>query len=99
MKLYLISQKVNNDYDTYDSAVVVAKDEEEAKKIHPDGDTFDYKEHERSSQLEEDNTQYEKADQPYGTWARKKYVQVEYLGEADEKYKEPKVICSSFNAG
>lgn len=37
MNIYLISQEVNNDYDTYDSAVVCAKDEDNAKAIHPDG--------------------------------------------------------------
>lgn len=36
MKLYLISQNENIDYDTYDSAVVAAHNEEEASKIHPD---------------------------------------------------------------
>ena len=35
MNLYLISQDVNNNYDTYDSAVVQAKSEEEARKIYP----------------------------------------------------------------
>ena len=30
MKLYLIYQNYNNQYDTYDSAVVAAKNEEEA---------------------------------------------------------------------
>ena len=35
MKLYLITQEINNDYDTYDSFVVVAEDEESAKTVHP----------------------------------------------------------------
>ena len=35
MKLYKIWQEVNNDYDTYDSAIVCAENEEEAKAIHP----------------------------------------------------------------
>jgi len=35
MKLFLISQEQNNDYDTYDSAVVVAPDEETARQIDP----------------------------------------------------------------
>ena len=39
MNLYLIYQKVNANYDTYDSAVVAAASEEEAKWIHPE----DYK--------------------------------------------------------
>jgi len=34
MKLYLISQTVNDDYDTYDSFVVCASDEDDAKIIH-----------------------------------------------------------------
>lgn len=35
MNLYLISQDKNNDYDTYDSAVVAAKSPQDAKEIHP----------------------------------------------------------------
>lgn len=35
MKLYLISQSENNDYDTYDSAVVAAESPEDARTIHP----------------------------------------------------------------
>ena len=35
MKIYLISQTANNDYDTYDSAVVYAPDEETARNTHP----------------------------------------------------------------
>lgn len=37
MKLYLISQKENDDYDTYDSAVVCAPDEETARNMNPAG--------------------------------------------------------------
>lgn len=35
MKLWLISQNKNDDYDVYDSAVVAANTKEEAKNIHP----------------------------------------------------------------
>jgi len=35
MNLYLLSQEINNDYDTFDSVVVAAETEEEAKMIHP----------------------------------------------------------------
>ena len=35
MKLFLISQTENDDYDTYDSAVVCAQDEDEARNIQP----------------------------------------------------------------
>ena len=37
MKLWIISQDVNNDYDTFDSAVVAAETEEEARNINPAG--------------------------------------------------------------
>ena len=37
MNLYLIWQDENNDYDTYDSAIVCAKNGDEAVKIHPSG--------------------------------------------------------------
>ena len=35
MKLYKISQTVNNGYDTYDSAIVCAKSEDVARHTHP----------------------------------------------------------------
>ncbi len=35
MKLWLISQSVNRNYDTYDSAVVAAETEEAARLTHP----------------------------------------------------------------
>jgi hypothetical protein len=35
MKLYRISQDENNHYDTFDSAVVCAADEEAARMTHP----------------------------------------------------------------
>lgn len=35
MNIYHISQNQNNDYDTFDSAVVCAPDEETARNMHP----------------------------------------------------------------
>jgi hypothetical protein len=35
MKLFQLWQTVNNDYDTYDSAIVAAESEEIAKQMHP----------------------------------------------------------------
>lgn len=37
MNLYLISQNVNNEYDTYSSAVVTAPDLSSARNMHPRG--------------------------------------------------------------
>lgn len=39
MNLYLISQDVNNSYDTYDSAVVAAPNEDIARRMLPDENT------------------------------------------------------------
>ena len=36
MKIYKLSQDINNDYDTYDSCVVIAENKIEAAKISPD---------------------------------------------------------------
>lgn len=35
MFLFLLSQDIKNGYDTFDSVVVCAEDEDEARKIHP----------------------------------------------------------------
>ena len=44
MKLYVISQEENKDYDTFDSMVVAAETPTKARKIHPGyGWTSDYK--------------------------------------------------------
>jgi len=37
MKLYKIYQDINTDYDSFESAVVVANSAEEAQNIHPSG--------------------------------------------------------------
>ena len=43
MKIYLLSQNQYSSYDTYDSCVVCAESEEDAKTIHPDGSNFSEK--------------------------------------------------------
>jgi hypothetical protein len=40
MNIYRITQDEHRGYDTYDSAIVVAESENEAKKITPDGNSF-----------------------------------------------------------
>ena len=49
MNLYLISQDTNNDYDTYDSAVVCAASENEARNMTvPDGERRDWEKNDSS---------------------------------------------------
>lgn len=42
MNLYLISQDQNDDYDTYDSAVVCAESEDDAMAMHPNGSVCEW---------------------------------------------------------
>jgi len=96
-KIYKISQDVNNGYDTYSDALVIAENEEEAKKIHPNGE-YNYPEHTNPNPYLEDKSKYEKADEDYGTWARQIFVKVEYVGEAKKGSKKG-VVVASFHAG
>jgi len=68
MNIYLISQDVNNDYDTYDSAVVYAPTEEDARMTHPSDYKHDW-----------DGTMYD-----WSPWCDAREVQVDYLGETSE---------------
>lgn len=89
MNLYLISQSVNQDYDTYDSAVVAADSEQAARYIHPT--------------MKSPVVSWELAIQDwwsggfgYHNWAHPKDVQVKLIGTTDLPVG---VICASFNAG
>jgi len=81
--LYLISQDKNNDYDTFDSAVVCAESEEKARFIHPRNENW--------SGIEEEG-RFE------GEWCLAKYVKVKLIGEAAKDI-EVGVVLASFNAG
>lgn len=94
MKLWLIWQDENNGYDTYDSAVVAAPDEESAKKIYPTsretpGDIWG---------PGKDNAW----NSSWSAWASSpEHVKATCIGETigmiDAEY--GRVFCASFNAG
>lgn len=94
-KIYLISQNVNNDYDTYDSAVVCAENEEEARVINP---REYYRWHDNQWFFQHPNGT-EKAEENDDTWCIPKKVKVMEIGIANDDIKIGAVICSSFNAG
>lgn len=85
MKLYKISQDENNEYDTFDSAVVCAESEQEARSISPQ---CLWGHSPINKWIEDDNTWCSSPDK----------VQVMYLGEAVIGMRS-QVICASFNAG
>ena len=84
MKIFLISQDERDDYDTYDSAVVCAKDEETARNMEP------------SPYLNGEKKDFSLYDASWCSSPDK--VKVVYLGEAAPDIKHG-VLCSSFNAG
>lgn len=86
MNLYKLSQSTNNDYDTYDSCVVCAENEHEAKTIHP------------SSFAKED--WFLRVDEwRSNTWATcLEDVKCELIGVSSENIK-PGLVLASFNAG
>ena len=84
MNLYCISQNTNNDYDTYNSAVVAAPDEETAKLLNPRNG---------SVMSEADWSRI------YLVWCRSPNdVQVKLIGVAIDG-QEQGLILSSFKAG
>ena len=87
MNLYKIWQDVNNNYDSYDSAVVVAPSEEVARTIHPNGwDAF-------TGSHGNDFASYN-----YDWAFTLEQVKVKYLGKADPLLNAG-VVVASYNAG
>ena len=78
MKLWIISQEVNNDYDTYDSAIVAAPTAQRARWIHP-------------SEYRKD---WDGTVGSYSEWCDVHDVQVEYIGEAKEGTPEGVILAS-----
>lgn len=97
MNLYLITQDVNTDYDTFDSAVVAASCEDDARLIHPSpycgraesgwkwlppyAEACDASTESRTS-----------------CWCSAEEVEVKLIGEATGQ-KAGSVICASYHAG
>lgn len=95
MKLFLISQSENNGWDTYDSAVVAAEDEDAARKTHPSDYTDGWDDNQNSwygTSISGDRYYTRSGD----SWTYPNLVQVEYLAEYNG---DAGVICASFNAG
>lgn len=86
MNIYRISQDVNNEYETFDSAIVVAPDEEYARNMYPGCGR---------------PVNWENAGREVSrSWAeRPEDVKVEYIGIADVTFDTPSVLCASFNPG
>ena len=93
MKLFVISQNINNDYDTYSDAVVAAPTAEDAQMMHPSDKAVWHDD--KWWVVRADGSEFSALRH---TWVNPKQVKVTYLGEA-KTYTKKSVICSSFNAG
>ena len=94
MNIYKISQSKNNGYDTYDSAVVVAKSTTAARKIYPSGSAI-WKNGEWCWETMRGEERYH----AYCWVQHIDDVEVEYIGSAGALFTEPQVLVASFNAG
>ena len=97
MNIYKLSQSVNDNYDTYDSCVVIAENEEAARRMHPCENVFwqNGKWQDLKYKISLDND-----------WAKLDDIKIELIGIAvgvNENGKPstvtPRVVCASFNAG
>jgi len=78
MNLYLISQNTNENYDTYDSAIVAAKTNKEARMIHP-SDLYD---------------DWDGKVKPYDSWAAFEDVNAKLIGVAKKGTRKGIVLAS-----
>ena len=98
--LWKISQEVNNEYDTYSAAVVVASDPESAKRVHPSVDSHTGEAWNYYEETKED--WYSIGDGEHtGSrgWAAPTDITAICVGEAAEELSAGTVVCSSFHAG
>lgn len=94
MNLYLVSQNVNNDWDTYDSFVVVANNEDEARYISP-CEYYVWKDGCWNFKYSDGTTNTTR----HQSWCNPKDVSVKLIGVADSSLEHGEVVCASYNAG
>ena len=97
MKIYLLSQDIVTGYDTYDSAVVIAENEDEARKIHPNSLVT----HITNGQWMGTYSGGGEYENKFFEWVRCSdidKISVTYIGEADTRQQKG-VVLASFNAG
>lgn len=106
MKLFKIEQSKNDGYDTYDCAVVAAKDADEARLIHPSTFAVDLWSPEGWMGRYNNANRPDIHGKPYmcydadgdGSWAHPDDVTATLVGTAKPGTKRG-VIVASFNAG
>lgn len=97
--VWLISQSVVNDYDTYDSAVVIAPTLEAAKRIHPSEYCKGWEEAYGQWYGERPDGERYPFDKQCSSWSKPNEVDAICVGTANPDQSAGTVICASFNAG
>ena len=107
LKIYHISQKENNGYDTYSDAVVIAENEEEARRIHPSATepfffkNICYDEKKKAFKICFKNSKEECffETEYSGSWTNNlSAITVKEVGKANPDMRKG-VLCASFHAG
>ncbi len=97
MKIYLLSQDVVNGYDTYDSAIVIAENEDEARKIHPNK-LVTHVINDQWMGTCSDGEEYKNEPYDWVEYSEIDKISVKYIGEAS-KEQQKGLVLASFNAG
>lgn len=93
--LYRISQDENVTYDTFDSAVVAAASEDDARRVHPDGSGATW----AGSAWDDPERSAMDHLNAARTWAPPERVRVDRIGTAAPGIAAGAVLAASFNAG
>lgn len=101
MNIYRISLNENTGYNTYDSAIVVANSEDEARKIHPR--SFNRFEPDKEIEFILSKDGFLISNDIWwgydGDWCgAPKEVNVQLVGTTDI-YDKIRILCTSYNAG
>jgi hypothetical protein len=99
MKLFVISQDINTDYDTYDSAVVAAESEDDARTINPSRFVTHTKNGKWMGTYSGGSSAGEEYEMDGDNWVEYQDIQkikVKYIGAGELKRG---VVLASFNAG
>lgn len=98
MNIYLVTQDVNSGYDTYDSMIVVAPDEDTARRTYPSDHVGHYWNEARGCWGFDCVDGSWAPDDRYSAWAPIHELEVTLIGVASPDMK-PGVVSASFNAG
>jgi hypothetical protein len=93
MNLYLVSQDINNDYDTYDAFIAASESEFDASRVSPD-DYYIWSDEHNSWMFTYSSSELKPCKNE--SWVLPSQVKVRLIGTTDLP---AGVVLSSFNAG